>query len=75
MIIAFASNYLNHHQLPLALAFFNRPDVTYYFLAFEPTPQSRIQMGYKEMNDAYPFVIKAYESVEQKQKALQIIQK
>lgn len=74
MIIAFASNYLNHHQLPLALAFFNRPDVTYYFLAFEPTPQSRIQMGYKEMNDAYPFVIKAYESVEQKQKALQIIQ-
>lgn len=74
MIVAFASNYLNHHQLPLALAFYNRPDITYYFLAFEPMSQSRIQMGYEDMNDEYPFVIKAYESTEQKQKALQIIQ-
>ncbi len=75
MIIAFASNFLNHHQLPLANAFNDMKNVQYYFLAFSKTPQSRIDMGYDEMNDKYDFVIKAYESKYNYEKAISIIKK
>ena len=75
MLIVFASNYLNHHQLPLAMAFYNMENVEYHFLAFEPTPLDRIKLGYEEMNDKYDFVIKAYESDENYKKAIELIKK
>ena len=75
MLVVFASNYLNHHQLPLAMAFYNMENVEYHFLAFEPTPLDRIKLGYEEMNDKYDFVIKAYESDENYKQAIELIKK
>ena len=75
MLVVFASNFLNHHQLPLALAFSRMKNVEYHFLAFEPTPSDRIKLGYEEMNDKYDFVIKAYESDENYKKAIELIKK
>ncbi len=73
MIIAFISNYLNHHQLPLALSFYNMKGVDYYFLAVSETPDFRLKLGYQEMNDKYPFVIKMYESSEAQKRGIEII--
>lgn len=61
MKITFFSNYLNHHQLPFCLELFNNPDVDFKFVATEPVPDSRIKLGYDDMNNSYDFVVRSYE--------------
>lgn len=60
MKIAFFSNFLNHHQLPLCLALAGNEQVEFRFVACEEIPADRRQMGYADMNCAYPFVVRAY---------------
>lgn len=62
MKITFCSNFLNHHQLPFSLEMYNKENIEYYFVATEKIPEERINLGYENMNDKYPFVIKAYEN-------------
>ena len=62
MKIAFFSNFLNHHQLPLCEALYNIKNVEFIFVACEETHQERLNMGYDDMNTKYPFVIRAYEN-------------
>ena len=61
MKIAFFSNFLNHHQLPLCQALYNTEGVEFLFVACERIPADRLKMGYEDMNEEYPFVIRAYE--------------
>ena len=60
MKIAFFSNFLNHHQLPLCQEFISHEDIEFVFVATEKISDERLQMGYENMND-YPFVLRAYE--------------
>lgn len=62
MKIVYCSNFMNHHQLPLAEAFWKLGH-EYTFLADTPIPQQRVAFGYKDMN-ALPYVIRTYESDE-----------
>ena len=64
MKVAFFSNYLNHHQLPFCLEMDKLTEHNFVFVAFMPTPQFRLNLGYREMNNEYSFVLKAYESRE-----------
>lgn len=64
MKIAFFSNFLNHHQLPLCQGFINKEEIEFKFVACEKTPSDRMNMGYEDMNSTYPFVVKAYENKE-----------
>ena len=64
MRIVFASNFMNHHQMPLAKAFSNMEDVEFTFVAAEPVPADRRKLGYHDMNHAAPFILCAYESEE-----------
>ena len=59
MKIAFFSNFLNHHQLPLCLELAKKSE--FCFVACEKIPQSRLDMGYEDMNNKYDFVVRAYE--------------
>lgn len=61
MKIAFFSNFLNHHQLPLCQAFCNTAGVEFVFVACEKIPDDRLKMGYEDMNTKYSFVVRAYE--------------
>ena len=61
MKIAFFSNFLNHHQLPLCEALYNTEGVEFLFVACERIPEERLRMGYEDMNTKYPFVLCAYE--------------
>lgn len=65
MKIAFFSNFLNHHQLPLCLALAGSEKVQFSFVACEKISEDRLQMGYIDMNFAYPFVVRAYEDEEE----------
>lgn len=73
MKIAFFSNFLNHHQLPLCEAFLARRDVEFVFVASEPIATDRLAMGYEDMN-AYPFVLRTYEDPECESMAIWIAQ-
>lgn len=61
MKIAFFSNFLNHHQLPLCEVLYNSEGVEFLFVACERIPEERLKMGYEDMNTKYPFVLRAYE--------------
>jgi glycosyltransferase involved in cell wall biosynthesis len=71
MKITFYSNYLNHHQLPLAEEFI-KLGIDYTFVATTPIEEERIKLGYEDMNKKYPFVLRAYESPQSEQKALKL---
>ena len=71
MKIAFFSNFLNHHQLPLCEEFLHHGNVDFVFVATEPISQDRLDMGYENMNN-YPFVVRAYENDGEKELALKI---
>ncbi|MBQ8371407.1 MAG: glycosyltransferase family 4 protein [Clostridia bacterium] len=62
MKVAFFSNFLNHHQLPLCREFCKKKNVEFTFIATEPISQDRLDMGYADMNKAYEFVLRAYEN-------------
>ena len=71
MKIVFASNFLNHHQLPLCKALIGK-NIKFDFIATTSVPESRLKLGYADMNHAYDFVICAYENAENHQKALDL---
>lgn len=58
MKISFFSNYLNAHQLPLALEFVSMPDVEYVYVSLVAGGGN---VGRANLDRDYPFVIRAYE--------------
>ena len=70
MKIAFFSNFLNHHQMPLCQEFI-RQGCEFVFVATEKIEDNRLRMGYEDMNMA-PFVLRTYESTEAIQQAYEI---
>lgn len=72
MKLVFVSNFFNHHQKPVSDALSRLDDVEYHFLSFSPMPDERKNMGYDDRNDP-PYVIRAYESNEKYNLAIQLI--
>lgn len=70
MKIAFFSNYLNHHQIPLADELNKIDGVEYYFIADHSVPEFRKQLGYINYERKYHVVLN--ESEENRQFALKM---
>ena len=70
--LIFVSNYINHHQLPLAQEFINIYGENFTFIAMTPFNQARLNIGYKDLN-SLPFVLRAYESSEAMSQARRLI--
>lgn len=68
--VVFVSNFMNHHQLPIALEMYERYE--YAFIATEPIAQEQLNMKYEDMNKKYDFILRSYEDG-QYEKALDII--
>ena len=66
MKIVFVSNYLNHHQLPFCIQLAKENDIDFTFVATMQIPKFRLALGYEDLNNKYPFVVRAYESDESK---------
>lgn len=73
MKITFYSNFLTHHQYPLCEALRATPGVDFRFVATEPMAEERLAMGYHDMA-LLPFVIRPYESDEQRDLAQRLCQ-
>lgn len=72
MVIVFLSNYINHHQAPLADAFYGLNDVSYTFIATQKMPDWRKQLGYPDYSDR-PYVLNSFESKEKYNYAITLI--
>jgi len=58
MLIIMVSNFLNHHQAPLANALFKMDCVEYYFIAVGQITEERKHLGYQEYTvDNYPYLL------------------
>lgn len=73
-MIVFASNFMNHHQFSLCKALYKLKNGNFVFIATEPIPEERLNLGYEDMNDL-DFVIKAYSNDEEAEHAKKICQK
>lgn len=69
MKITFFSNFLNHHQLPFSKAMVELIGEGYTFVATTPIPQERLEMGYRDQNQLYPFILTTYDKRENLKKA------
>ena len=72
MQITFFSNFLNHHQLPFCLEMMKYQENQFIFVETEPIEQERLDMGYEDMGEKYPFVLKSYKNDECYARALKI---
>lgn len=63
MTLTFFTNYIHHHQIPLADAFYQHLGTDYHFVAMEELPDWLIKGGYDPTIDR-PYIIRAYKSSE-----------
>lgn len=72
MKIIFVTNFINHHQVPLAEEFYKLTNCNYWLVATQEIPESFKKSGYPDYSNK-SYLIKAYESERHKQYALQMI--
>lgn len=72
MKVTFYSNFLTHHQVPFCKEMRNKLGDNFKFVSTMKIFQWRLDMGFKDLDKEYDFVVRAYESEEEKQKAKQL---
>lgn len=65
MRVVIISNYINHHQVPLADILYSSLNRDFYFIETSPMPQSMKIIGYPEYSSR-PYVIQAWQSAQAK---------
>lgn len=71
MKLTFFTNFINHHQVPVADELYKLLGKDYTFVATIPMPQEFIDNGYPDFSDK-PYLLKAYENNVNFQKALEL---
>lgn len=61
LTVTFFSNFLLHHQTPFCEAMIKKLGDGFRFVATEPTPQERIDLGYRNLEDV-SYVINSYKN-------------
>ena len=69
--VTFFSNFLLHHQTPFCEAMVKRIGNGFRFVATEPVPQERLDMGYLNLEDA-PYAVNSYIDEESYQEAMRL---
>ena len=64
MKVTFISNYINHHQIPLANELYAYLGNEYHFIQTEPMEEDRVQMGWGAEVQAIPYLLYFYEQPE-----------
>lgn len=72
MKVTFYSNFLTHHQLPFCLEMQKRLGDDFKFVSTTKIFQWRLDMGFKDLDQEYDFVVRAYENDEMRKKAIQL---
>jgi len=74
MTLTFISNFINHHQVPVADKFYEILGKDYTFIATMAIPEAIKQKGYPDFSDK-KYLLKAYENEENYSKAMRIAEK
>ena len=69
MKVVFISNFLTHHQVPFCLEMQKRLGDNFKFISTVKIFDWRQKLGFKDLDNEYDFVVKAYESEESKELA------
>lgn len=64
MKVTFISNYINHHQIPLANELYAYLGNEYHFIQTEPMEEDRVQMGWGAEVQSIPYLLYFYEQPE-----------
>ena len=72
MKIVFVTNFYNHHQKPLADAFYSRIGDDYCFIETKPISEERLKMGWG-FDERSPYILQSYIDDVSKNKCQQII--
>lgn len=72
MKVAFLTNFLTHHQTPFCNSMYESLGDNFTLIVMRSADLEQKKLGYKELNDLYPFVVKVYEGEEKERKALSI---
>ena len=64
MKLTFVSNYINHHQIPLSNALFQRLGAEYTFIQTEPVESARLEMKWEDLSEQIPYVRCSYQEPE-----------
>lgn len=75
MTFVLLSNFLNHHQLPFCLNMYNMLGDDFRFIATTPMFEEQQRLGYPDLNNEYPFVIRTYDGIEENNQAKEWINK
>lgn len=62
MKITFVSNYINHHQIPLAQELYERLGDAYHFIETEQMEEERVAMGWNPDTGELPYLLRYYEN-------------
>jgi glycosyltransferase involved in cell wall biosynthesis len=62
MKLTFVSNYLNHHQIPVANYLYDTLGDSYCFIQTEPMEEERKSMGWEITQEEYPYLLEYYQN-------------
>lgn len=71
-MITFFSNFISDHQIPFCEAMYKNTNGEFRFVATEPIWRERLNIGFKDRSDDFPFVVKSYENKESYNQALEL---
>lgn len=72
MKVTFYSNFLTHHQVPFCLEMQKKLGDDFKFVSTVKIFQWRLDLGFKDLDQEYDFVVRAYENEEENKKARQL---
>lgn len=72
MTITFITNFINHHQVPVADELYKALGHDYTFVATQPIPDNFVANGYPDYSNK-EYLLKAYESLDLRKKAERIV--
>lgn len=72
MKVTFYSNFLTHHQVPFCLAMQKRLGDDFKFVSTMKIFQWRLDLGFKDLDQEYDFVVRAYENETEYERAKQL---
>lgn len=72
MKVTFYSNFLTHHQVPFCIEMQKRLGDDFKFVSTVKIFQWRLDLGFKDLDKEYDFVVRAYENEEEFKRAKQL---
>ncbi len=72
MTVVFLTNFMTHHQTDFCNYMYEALNGDFHLVVMRPTELEQKNLGYRDLNYAYPYVTRVYESKESDEKALRL---